>query len=240
MFINEKETSRVDQIKRKLLITGCGRSGTKYTSLVLRNLGLDIGHEQMGNDGVASWYLAVSSNEVPFGDVASNIAFEHVFHQIRHPLKVISSATTFAAESWDFICQRTSIDINEPLILRCAKYWLYWNLEAEKCAEWHYRIEDFQDVFHDFCARLNIPADESVLKTLSPDTNTRKHGWYYHAYQEISHRIGLPTNRIYSKLIALAMIRKQQTTINWNDLKLLDARLAKMIWDKSCLYGYTD
>jgi len=32
--------------KKKLLITGCGRSGTLYTAEVFRSLGLDIQHER--------------------------------------------------------------------------------------------------------------------------------------------------------------------------------------------------
>lgn len=38
----------------RCLITGCGRSGTKYIARLLSAAGLDIGHETMGKDGIAS------------------------------------------------------------------------------------------------------------------------------------------------------------------------------------------
>ena len=38
--------------QKRLLVIGCGRSGTKWFSELLKDHGLDIGHEHMGNDGV--------------------------------------------------------------------------------------------------------------------------------------------------------------------------------------------
>lgn len=43
-----------------LLITGCGRSGTHFTARLLQEIGLDVGHETLGKDGVASWKHIVS------------------------------------------------------------------------------------------------------------------------------------------------------------------------------------
>src|SRR6185369_5544548 len=74
--------------RRKLLITGCGRSGTMYASAVWRSQGLDISHEnptppngQMGKDGIASWYMAVNDLKPPFGPSASEYEFDFVIHQ---------------------------------------------------------------------------------------------------------------------------------------------------------------
>ena len=46
-------------VRRKLLVTGCARSGTLYTTMALRALGLDVRHERpiwpngrMGRDGI--------------------------------------------------------------------------------------------------------------------------------------------------------------------------------------------
>ena len=42
---------------KRCVIIGTGRSGTAYTSKLLRECGIDVGHEALGKDGVSSWYL---------------------------------------------------------------------------------------------------------------------------------------------------------------------------------------
>lgn len=142
--------------RKRLLITGCGRSGTKYVTHLLRRLGLDVPHERMGADGIASWAMAVDADAVVWGVSPRDYDFEHVFHQVRDPREVIASATTFKPRSWDFICAHTPVPADDPVVLRAAKYWYYWNLEAEKIAGWRYRIDALADVFEEFCARLHL------------------------------------------------------------------------------------
>ena len=66
--------------KTKLLITGAPRSGTYFTTRLLFNLGLDIKHEKIDTHGTVSSVHLLS----PSG-------FTKVAHQIRDPLKSISS-----------------------------------------------------------------------------------------------------------------------------------------------------
>lgn len=118
---------------KRLLVIGCGRSGTRYTAKVLRRLDLDIGHEKDGDDGQVSWRAvpAWSRSEYPV-----------VIHQVREPLSVISSFHTVMSSSWKFICENEPrIEMKEPLLVRCMKYWLYWN---QKCsgADFRFRVED--------------------------------------------------------------------------------------------------
>ena len=66
--------------KTKLLITGAPRSGTYFTTRLLFNLGLDVRHEKLDTHGtVSSVHLLETSG------------FTKVAHQIREPLKAISS-----------------------------------------------------------------------------------------------------------------------------------------------------
>jgi|TARA_R110000851_G_scaffold330513_1_gene503412 hypothetical protein len=66
--------------KTKLLILGSPRSGTYFTTRLLHNLGLDIRHEGTDIHGtVSSLHLLNSSG------------FSKTIHQIREPLKTISS-----------------------------------------------------------------------------------------------------------------------------------------------------
>src|SRR5580698_4937223 len=160
--------------EKKTLITGCGRSGTKYISHVLSAAGLDVRHEIMGKDGVASWLLGVDAESVPWGPRRRDFRFRTILHQIRHPLAVISSAQTFTQVSWGFICQHIRCELEEPLALRCAKYWRYWNEQIEPEADWRYRVEDVQVIWNELCERTGCPADHAALAVAARDINSRK------------------------------------------------------------------
>ncbi|MEI8365611.1 MAG: hypothetical protein WCF65_04250 [Parachlamydiaceae bacterium] len=138
---------------KPLLIVGCGRSGTEYMATFLRESGLDINHERIGSDGCVSWPLVVNSFS-PWGPI-TNEEYIHVFHQVRHPLNVITSwfinLDSLTRDEWVFIRRHIpEIRDHDSLIVQCAKYWYYWNLKAEKMAEWRYRIEDIDSIIPEF------------------------------------------------------------------------------------------
>ncbi len=129
---------------RKLLIIGCGRSGTMYTVKLLQELGFDIQHEVMGSDGMVSWFAT-------FEDCCC-LPKEHlppvkhsdfiILHQVRHPVETIASIQTFTERSWQRVCMRVpEISLRDPLLVRCMKYWYHWNSIAEEKAVLTYRVE---------------------------------------------------------------------------------------------------
>ncbi|MCB0909178.1 MAG: hypothetical protein KDB63_18895 [Nocardioidaceae bacterium] len=79
---------------RPFVVTGCARSGTTYMAALLSGIGLRVGHEVVfgprtrrfegwqGQHGDSSWLAA------PFLDQIDDAL---VFHQVRHPLKVVKS-----------------------------------------------------------------------------------------------------------------------------------------------------
>jgi len=79
---------------RPFVVTGCARSGTTYMAALLSGLGLRLGHEVVfgprtrgftdwgDRHGDSSWLAA------PFLDQIEDAL---VFHQLRHPLKVVRS-----------------------------------------------------------------------------------------------------------------------------------------------------
>ncbi len=162
--------------KKLLLITGCARSGTSYIMKVLKKSGLIVGHESVRRDGVSSWLMAVDAKEVPEGEPRSGLVFEHVFHQVRHPLKVISSLhSTHRPENivWEYIIEHTpEIDLEDPHIVKCAKYWYYWNLKAEQEAEWTYKIEEIDLLWDEFGRRLGKKIDRDGLDSTPKDANS--------------------------------------------------------------------
>ncbi len=81
---------------KEFLCIGHPRSGTRYTSEVLRSFGYDVGHEKMGEHGTSSWLLAVNDRSYPFGDIGNPKSidafyFEHLIHVVRNPFDAVPS-----------------------------------------------------------------------------------------------------------------------------------------------------
>lgn len=121
--------------KKRIVVIGCGRSGTKFIS---KHLGL--GHEtRITERGIACWHAVVDKN--PYYTIQPN---DYVVHQIRNPIDTISSChAILMKESWDLIINNIK-DMNkdDSLLLKCMKYWYYWNQMAEKRASKSYKVED--------------------------------------------------------------------------------------------------
>jgi len=63
--------------------------------------------------------------------------------------------------------------MNDPKIVKGAKYWYYWNLLAEKKAEWTYRVEDIENQIDEMSARLGVDLEPDTLDDIPTNTNTR-------------------------------------------------------------------
>lgn len=115
---------------KRIAVIGCGRSGTKFISERL-----NLGHERYNENGIADWSLTTDGY---FSKPEDDLIY---LHQVRHPLKTISSCQTIDDERvWAFIAKYIDLK-NDELVLRCMKYWYYWNLLAEAKAVYTYRVE---------------------------------------------------------------------------------------------------
>lgn len=221
----------------RVLVTGCGRSGTRYLSFVLRRLGLDVGHERIGRDGVISWALAVDDAAPPWGPRGRDLSFDVVLHQVREPVRVMNSTVTFRDESWRFIARHVPCPAGAPLPLRAAAYWYHWNVAAERHASLTYRIEDLPRALPEICRRLDVPCDPSVLQRVPTDVNTRSAGRLLHLAEEGCERlhIGLPAwaRRTLTRHAAAATV-----TFGLDDVRALDPELCDLVAEKARAYGY--
>lgn len=161
--------------KRLVLITGCSRSGTWYITEVLNFCGLKVDHERYADDGCVSWLMAVDALETPYGPGSLGLKFDHIFHQVRDPLATISSVYyTEHPPAWDFTHKYLpEISSSEPLLDQSVKFWIYWNRQAEKKAEWTYRIEDIEEVLPIMGEKLGVYLNPLALKFISKETNHR-------------------------------------------------------------------
>lgn len=152
----------------RFLITGCGRSGTTYITKVLQNNGVPAFHERCDADCAVSWKLLFEKDRKKH--------YQVVLHQIRNPLDCISSMTTAGANSWKFIQNRIpEISPADPIIVKSAKYWYYWNKRAESISSLSYPIEHLSTYLPAINRLLKIDIKYETLTQISNTTNTRKH-----------------------------------------------------------------
>lgn len=215
--------------RRKLLVTGCGRSGTLYASEVWKAQGLDVRHEnpdppngQMGKDGIASWYMAVNDPDPPFGPSAEGYEFDLIIHQVRHPLDVIASCAQFVLKdpfSRDYIernapqtrpsPEEQALSPKDHRVLQAARYWYYWNLLAQKKGDVTIQVESLPVRLESLCQLLEVGYRPGAADSISKTT----HGRY------------LYTNQAY-------------WVVGWEDVERLDARLCRKIKKLAASYGY--
>lgn len=229
--------SAVDRAESKrVLVTGCGRSGTTYVSLLLRRCGLDVPHEhKMGIDGISSWLFAAESSEVPWGPSPCAYRFELVVHLVRDPLSSIPSIATFGRSAWDYIARHAPIDPSAHLLVRSARYWLHWNELIERRASLRLRIEEMPGALSGLTARLGAPFDVAAAQKMRRDLNTRRQGRLFASFEERCLRLGfVPT----LPKAMLSRLFHSYEDITWRDLRALDAPLALEIRRKALEYGY--
>ena len=164
--------------ERLLLIVGCGGGGTHYTAQCLQNMGIDIGHEQVKSHGYVGWPFTVGPYNCN-GYTVFKPSFQHTFHQVRDPLKVISTwiNSVWASEIdhpvYVFIRREIpEIKREDPVCVLCAKYWYYWNLRAEKISQWRYKVENLIDVIDEFEKRLNVNLNKEAMLRVSKTTGS--------------------------------------------------------------------
>lgn len=128
---------------KKLLVIGCARSGTRYTSKVFRSLGLDIRHEKNGKDGTVNWASVAIENDLKSHDI--------ILHQVREPIASISSIHILRKFAFKY-----SVSV-EPKILegktnlqRNMRYWLFWNRLCSEKSMLTYRVEDLTKRIKEF------------------------------------------------------------------------------------------
>jgi predicted nucleotidyltransferase len=153
--------------KKDIFIIGCGRSGTSFTSKLFSQNGMEIGHETLGKDGMASWMGTVhSKKELDKG-------YKLILHQVRNPIDTISSLQTFNDHSWNYIQKHISeIQNRDSMLEKSMKYWYHWNLLAEQKTNFRYKVEEIESVFPFIIKILNrkIVLNKEGLKKV----NSRK------------------------------------------------------------------
>lgn len=204
-----------------IIFTGCGRSGTTYIAKLMRESGVEIGHESVGRDGVAAWQIVGAPNEnLPIGlnirkRIIKGLPIEYmsikdifdqasiVFHQIRNPVDVVPSFFTIPETFWMRVAQYMSINLEGSTIEKAISYWYYNNLLTERISDYRYRIEDIDIEIGNIFARLNRQFNSAILDKVSRNVNSRKNKEGYRDVSWIDIRHAIPS--MYDNIVNLAI-----------------------------------
>ena len=147
---------------RAVLVVGHPRCGTGFTAALMRQMGLDIGHEADGRDGLSSWMFAVEG-PVPYARDAVARRREGLhWDRLVMPVRDIATAVpsimrdnVFAPLSYAFrrthILAQTGIDLNAlpDNLHRAVVSFLQWNRLIEAMGpDLVFRIEHDHDRLH--------------------------------------------------------------------------------------------
>jgi len=167
---------------RQFVITGTGRSATTAMFSALKNIGLSLGHERVGNsrEGGIGWPFAVYGlNDLIDKDklrLSRDLRFRIVLHQLRYPLKAISSLQTIERRTFSFIQEHSGVLYDQPDRRRALEHWITWNALVDKTHDAFYRVEDTHPV--DVCVMAGFSLDRCLDNPPSTEftlPNAREH-----------------------------------------------------------------
>jgi hypothetical protein len=147
---------------KKVIITGCCRSGQRRTRSAFGQHKILVGYEQdlPETDITISWMLAVDGDDyMGAHEPYWNRQVDEIWHNVRDPLRCIPSmASSIKASLWMWQCQYTGLHPASPAFpnrrMFAANFWWKWNEEVERRGPvWQYRIEDLDTVWPDMDER---------------------------------------------------------------------------------------
>jgi len=170
-----------------LLVVATIHSGTKYTSQIFQAVGLDIGHEKMGEHGAVgadyAWRKPGYEREMTSGIPDNTVTV----HQVREPFVTIASLSTIPENFWrNAVHGNTTYyqgiyegnPLEDSTIIRCMKLWLNWNQTAEKLASYTYRVENMEECFPYILELIGLPTD-LPFPNISKTTNKHEERHQY-------------------------------------------------------------
>ena len=211
-------------VKRHVLVTGTGRSGTTYFSDLLTLLGLDVGHQRNGNDGCSGAEFAIDSDWYPWfpvyggGDCAnvgerrSDYDYKHVLHIVRHPLWCIPSLMkNYPAINPEFWADNGVMDpkvMDGSSVYRNASMYYGINKVIDESGQAEYRCQ--LEKIHEHWEELMDVLEMHGTKDPSLEATNKASGW------------------------------GQYEPLTWGELEYyVGATLAKAIKEQAKSYGYT-
>ena len=218
---------------KKIAVTGTGRSGTKYFASILQELNLDIGHEETGGDGIASWCLVADVKKAVYGPGGAVLDKDFIVgQQVRHPLQTIASLTTINKASWAFIREQTGA-LPRNVLHRSMVHWLDWNQRAYDMADYTWKLRTVEEEIPEIITALNVNITEAEWKDACERAKYGANTGEARATNSLLNpKVGPITQwRRYQ-------YNKRKELLTWDELKKKDALLTQEIQDFATVLGY--
>lgn len=141
---------------KKLLITGCGRSGTKFIKTLLEKSKIDVDHEfTIKKNGLVTWGYFESKYKPKYMTRLDNTIFDKQYIQLRNPQEVSVSMHGAASSKnvvWPYIEDVIPIIKNtNDFRKKSVLYWIYWNLKLFENIKNVYSIENYKPAYYKIC-----------------------------------------------------------------------------------------
>lgn len=175
---------------RPLLIVGHPRCGSGYMSKFLQAMGLDVGHEKMGQHGISSWMFSVVDDQVScaldkYASSRKFSYFQFTVHHVRDPRIAVPSImreNKYSSKSFQFRrkhikhCYGIDLEDYSSDIERAVLSYIYWNDIIEKNGvAVVVRVEDEEEKLIEFLLENGIIKQRPILTHRPPkDVNSRK------------------------------------------------------------------
>ena len=176
----------------KYLILGHPRCGTGYSSQLFKSYGIDIGHEQMGQDGISCWQYVIKDDIPKFSKKnlknknRNNHNFNKIIHTVRDPMSALPSiyhtetpkganpkhwAYKFMIESHNW--RKKKLKLSDDNIFEfVAQSFIKWNKLIEKdTPDFILKIESPHNIITYFENELNL----KKIKEADTSYNSRKY-----------------------------------------------------------------
>ena len=219
---------------RPVLVAGVQRSGTHFTWEMLNRLGCHVHHEGLGPAGAVSWFFSWRMNSYAINNPESlrDHRFCVVLHQVRHPLRVISSmlkATRPGDRYWQWIYSaEPAVQRGEPLLLQATRLWVAQNERLEAYADARFRVEDTSP--RDVCRLAGVT--ERVC-----GSDGRHHTTSSKVLQPV---VEPQLPRGVDPLDPQSVVLHLHADATWPAIAELDAALERTARAMSARYGYND
>lgn len=148
-------------VARRILVASMPRSGSYYTTGLLRAAGVEVAHEAVGKEACVSWWFGAPHSDVRpgyrdddphhHGDGLhpQDWTFSVRAHLVRHPLSCCASVWTFpyfTKQSWRYVeanCPGVKPGMENPD--RVVAFWYGWNRLIEKHTDHLLRLEHMRE-----------------------------------------------------------------------------------------------
>lgn len=167
------------------IILSTGRAGSGYVAKLLTNAGIPTGHEVTYNlsgynpsklIGESSWLA------LPFVEEGVYNPETSIYHQVRHPLKVIGSLVNGEMQKYkeylDFQTRYIPMNEGESYLEYCARFVYEWNERIEKITPIRWRVEsvDMNTLqMISFNEGIALDRNKATMALLGVSKKTNKH-----------------------------------------------------------------